>query len=119
MFLILSPFTVDPHELRAHVDLICEAAEIPSIEKLALALGMDEGQLKRQIRGDGHLSLSRIVATLGKQNPAFWRRYGWLLACHFGVPSEAKRSAWLVLGYFGKRQQLKMATRSRSQKRSA
>jgi hypothetical protein len=118
MFLLLSPLTVDPCELRAHVELICEAAEIPSMEKLALALDMDEGQLNRQLRGEGHLSLTRIVGVLAKQHPQFWSRYAWLLACRFGVPMEAKRAAWLAFGTMGRRRQLKMAAQQ-PQKRSA
>lgn len=118
MFLLLAPFNVDPCELRAHVELICEAAGIPSMEKLALALDMDEGQLNRQLKGEGHLSLTRIVGVLAKQSPGFWSRYGWLLACRFGVPREATRSALLAMGVVNRRRQLKMAARQ-PQKRSA
>lgn len=118
MFIILAPCGVDLFELRQHVELICEAAGLKSIEKLAFALEMDESLLKRQLQGEGHLSLTRIVATLGKQNPQFWRRYGWLLACRYGVPKEAQRSAWMVFGLMGRRRQLKVAA-IQPQKRSA
>lgn len=110
---------VDPRELADQLDIVREAAGLASVEKLAFALGLDESQLRRQLRDEGHVSFSRIVAKLPGIHPRFWSRYGWLLVCRHGVPAEAKRSAWLALSVLGRKQQLKMTAAASSRKRSA
>lgn len=99
---------VDLQELRETVDIICDAAKLDSLEKLAFALEIDEAQLHRQLQGEGHFSLTRVVAKLAKGCPGFWPRLAWLMACRYGVPVEAWRSADLVLSVTN-RSQLKMA----------
>ena len=107
---------VDPRDLREQVDIIKRAAGLSSDFDLAMALDINEAQFHRQMAGDGHFSLTRIIATLAKDDPGFWPRYAWELACHYGVPAEAKRAAWLTLGALGQRRMVKVG---HSQKRSA
>ena len=80
-------------ELREHVELICDAARLGSLEKLAYALDLNEAQLHRQLQGEGHLSLTRIVVQLGMKDPAFFPRYAWLMACRYGLPKETRIAA--------------------------
>lgn len=91
---------VDVRALRVQVEAICEAARIPSDEKLAYALGIDKVQLNRQLQGEGHFSFSRVVTTLGK-DPMFWPRYAMALASRFGVPPEARRVTDLTVAVEG------------------
>jgi hypothetical protein len=111
--------SANPRDLHELADLICDAAKLPSLEKLAIALDQDDKQLRRQLDGEGHFSLTRVVAKLGAKDPGFWPRLAWLLACRYGVPKEAKRAAMLTFGVLGNRRQLKMAARQASHRRSA
>jgi hypothetical protein len=99
---------VNPRDVFEHVELIRKAAKLDSIEKLAFALEIDEGQFRRQLGGDGHVSLTRIVAKLGAEVPGFWARYGWRLCCRYGLPGEARRAACLALALIGHKRQARM-----------
>lgn len=103
----------DLQALREHVELVMEAARIPSIEKLAAVLEIDRKQLERQLDGEGHFSFSRIIGKLGKE-PEFWPRYAWALIVRYGLPPEAQRIADMVTAYSFGRKQLRV-----DQKRSA
>lgn len=104
MFLCVLPCAsvqVNPLELREHIDLIVQAAGLDSVEKLAFALDIDEGQLWRQVQGEGHVSLTRLIA---KMPLDFWPRYALALAMRFGVPREAERAADFTAAVKGRRQ---------------
>lgn len=116
MFLCLAPIEVDRRELAELVDIIREAANLSSLDKLAAALEMDRAQLQRQMDGNGHVSLSRIVATLGHHDPSFYAELGWALVKRYGPTAEAWREAITYLGFIGRRRQLKMDATSVSQK---
>lgn len=108
---------IDPDVLRIHIARVREAAArcgIDSEEKLALHLEMDRGQLHRQLNGDGHLSLTRLM----KLPKAFWQHYGVLVASDYGMPPEFQRAAKLAFGLIGRKRQLRMAAKT-SQRRSA
>jgi hypothetical protein len=121
MFLFLAPVSVDTRELRVLIDIICEAAGLSSIEKFSAVVDVDRTQLQRQMDGDGHVSLSRIVTRLGSAR--FYGRLGWLLLLKYGPPVEARRAAWAYLGYFGdyhkKRMQLRMELRKKETQKTA
>lgn len=109
---------VDPRDIQAHIDIILRAAKLGSVEKLAIALRLDETQLRRQIAGEGHLSLTRIIATLGKEDRGFYGRYAVALVEAYGLPREARRTALLWLSTLGRRRPLSVAAKE-PQKRSA
>lgn len=108
--------TVDPRDVRDMAELIAEAAGVDSMEKLAIALDIDRAQLQRHLEGDGHFSLTRVIATVGKQ-PGFWPRLAWGLACRYGLPVEARRAALMFMGLMDRNRKPRMA--AMPQKRSA
>jgi hypothetical protein len=54
-------------------------------KEAAYAMGMDAGQLSRQLAGDGHMSVRR----LGALGDAFWRNVVAALQVHFGILTKA------------------------------
>jgi len=54
-------------------------------KEAAYVMGMDAGQLSRQLAGDGHLSVKR----LGALGDAFWRNVVSALQVHFGILTKA------------------------------
>lgn len=97
MLFLAATVTVDTRALREFIDLVCAAAGLSSLDKLAAAIEVDRTQLQRQMDGDGHVSLSRIVTTLG--NSRFYSELGWQLTLKYGPTIKARRSAWLYFGY--------------------
>jgi len=68
---------------------------VMSRKEAASAMAMDEGQLSRQLRGDGHLSVLR----LGGLAPQFWGALRDELAVYFDLndpQAEAKQAAELI-----------------------
>jgi hypothetical protein len=68
---------------------------VMSRKEAALTMGMDEGQLSRQLKGDGHLSVLR----LGTLPPQFWGALRDELAIYFDLndpQAEAKQAAELI-----------------------
>ncbi|MGE3703972.1 MAG: hypothetical protein AB7I13_01785 [Vicinamibacterales bacterium] len=55
-------------------------------KEAAYAMGMDAGQLSRQLAGDGHLSVRR----LGALGDAYWRNVIQALQVEFGILSKAE-----------------------------
>ena len=113
----VAPTADELRELRAHMELIVAASNLGSLEKLAVALEIDRPQLERQLSGEGHVSLTRIVVKLGMADPAFFPRYGWLIACRYGLPKETRIAADMDRAMSTRRVVGMDATRS--QKRSA
>ena len=109
-FLVMGPVQADPDDLRSFVDLLLKAAELPSVEKLAVVLNVDVKQLRKELRAEGHLSLTRIIAQLGRV-PWFWSRLGMELIKRDGPPPEARMAAKVV--------ELVDAAQEPSQQRSA
>lgn len=68
---------------------------VMSRKEAAIVMGMDEGQLSRQLKGDGHLSMVRLGA-LGER---FWVALRDELGVHFGLndpTAEARQAAELI-----------------------
>ena len=106
MWIFSASFDFD--RLRLHMADLLWAAEhigIHSEEKLALALGIDKGQLHRQMSGDGHFSWSRLA---DKMPSVFWAYLGWRLCVRYGLPPEAQRAAKLAIALVGKKRQARM-----------
>jgi hypothetical protein len=65
--------------------VLSEAIERTMPKKVAAhAMGIDQGQLSRQLAGDGHLSVRRLGA-LGEE---FWKNLVTALQVHFGILSK-------------------------------
>lgn len=68
---------------------------VMSRKEAAMSMGMDEGQLSRQLKGDGHLSVVRLGA-LGER---FWTVLRDELAIYYDLndpQAEAKQAAELI-----------------------
>jgi hypothetical protein len=68
---------------------------VMSRKEAAIRMGIDEGQLSRQLKGDGHLSVLR----LGALPPQFWGALRDELAFYFDLndpQAEAKQAAELI-----------------------
>jgi hypothetical protein len=107
---------VDPRLFCERVAVVKRALELSGLttEKAALWMEMDKSQLHRQLQGEGHLSLTRMV-----QLPvAFWAWFGLLLVEECGLPREAQRAARVVLALLGRKRMAKALT-SAQQRRSA
>lgn len=68
---------------------------VMSRKEAAIVMGLDEGQLSRQLKGDGHLSVVRLGA-LGER---FWIALRDELAIYFDLNdpmAEAKQAAELI-----------------------
>lgn len=96
MLLIPSCAAVEPDLSKWLLNLVLIAASrcgIDSEEKLARWLRMDRAQLHRQLCGDGHFSLPRLVY-LPRE---FWQHFAVLLAAQHGVTREAQAAARMVV----------------------
>lgn len=93
--LVLGAPKVDPTVFVKHVGLVKRALELSglSLEKAAIWMEMDRSQLHRQLEGDGHLSLTRLMLL----PVTFWRWYGLLIAEQLGLPVEVRRAARMTL----------------------
>jgi hypothetical protein len=68
---------------------------VMSRKEAAICMGIDEGQLSRQLKGDGHLSVVRLGA-LGER---FWVALRDELGAHFNLhdpEAEARQAAELI-----------------------
>lgn len=72
-----------------------------SVKAAALTMGMDHAQLSRQLDGDGHLSITRLMAL----PPSFWRWFAVELAVHVGTPRELRATQRLRMARASLRQQ--------------
>jgi hypothetical protein len=108
MFFPIVAVSVDTDTLRLHLEDVLWAAEkcgVASVEKLAVVLEIDAMQLRRQMQGEGHFSLTRLIAAMP---PQFWGYLGWRLICRFDLPEEAKKAAEIQRAVNGRKKMLRM-----------
>lgn len=88
--------TVNPVDWQWILPVIAQAIDrVMSRKEAAIVMGLDEGQLSRQLKGDGHLSVMRLGA-LGQH---FWVALRDELAIYYDLNdpmAEAKQAAELI-----------------------
>lgn len=92
-FVVLAKDALDAWERR-----IREALRLSdhSIEKAALYMEIDKSQLVRQLKGDGHLSFTRMMAL----PRSFWAWLGLLIVEDYGLPKVVARSTRAMLALY-------------------
>jgi transcriptional regulator with XRE-family HTH domain len=76
-----------------------------SQEKLALYLGMDKGQLSRQLNGEGGITLKRLAECPEE----VWRWFAVGILLSLGLPKQLQRGARLAFALIGHKRQMAKA----------